>query len=61
MCLTKNMAFLNNCRLYIIKICALRHAILDVKIGAMLCFENGFGIAVPVFIYWKHLTRSSIV
>ena len=34
---------------------------LDVKIGALLCFLNGFGIAVPVFLYWKHPTRSSIV
>ena len=24
---------------------------LDVKIGALLCFLNGCGIAVPVFIY----------
>ena len=24
---------------------------LDVKLGALLCFPNGFGIAVPVFIY----------
>ena len=24
---------------------------LDVKIGALFCFLNGFGIAVPVFIY----------
>ena len=25
--------------------------ILDVKIGALICFLNGFGIAVPVFSY----------
>ena len=25
--------------------------ILDVKSGALVCFLNGFGIAVPVFIY----------
>ena len=24
---------------------------LDTKIGALFCFLNGFGIAVPVFIY----------
>ena len=30
---------------------------LDVKIGALFCFLN----AVPVFIYKKHTTRSSIV
>ena len=23
---------------------------LDVKLGALLCFLNGFGVAVPVFI-----------
>ena len=34
---------------------------LEVKIGALFCFLNGSGIAVPVFIYYKHPTRSSIV
>ena len=34
---------------------------LDVKIGALLCFLNGCGIAVPLFIHNKHPTRSSIV
>ena len=31
------------------------------KINALLCFLDGFGIAVPVFRYLKHPTRSSIV
>ena len=30
-------------------------------ISALLCFLDGFGIAVPVFSYKKHRTRSSIV
>ena len=37
---------LNYYRLYIFKICALWHATLVVKINAMPCFLNGFGIAV---------------
>ena len=31
------------------------------KINALLCFLHGFGIAVSVFSYYKHLTRSSVV
>ena len=31
------------------------------KISALFCFLDGFGIAVPVFSYQKHPTRSSIV
>ena len=34
---------------------------LDVKIGKLVCFLNGFGIAVPVFMYKIHPTRSSFV
>ena len=30
-------------------------------ISALLCFQDGFGIAVPVFSYKKHRTRPSIV
>ena len=33
------------------KICALWHAILVKKSSALLCFLDGFGIAVPVFSY----------
>ena len=44
-------AFSNYCRLYIFKICALRHAIFSKKNRALLCFLDGFGIAVPVFSY----------
>ena len=35
--------------------------VLVVKISPLLCFLNGLGIAVLVFKYRKHLTRSSIV
>ena len=31
------------------------------KNSALLCSLDGFGIAVPVFSYKKHPTRSSIV
>ena len=31
------------------------------KNSTLLCFLEGFGIAVPVFSYSKHPTRSSIV
>ena len=31
------------------------------NICALLCFLNGFGIAVPVFSYKKHPTRSPLV
>ena len=59
---TKRTAFLDYRRLYILKICALRHAICLVeKISALLCFLDGFGIAASVFSYKKHPTRSSIV
>ena len=27
-------------------------------ISALLYFQDGFGIAVPVFSYWKHRNRS---
>ena len=31
------------------------------KINALLCFLDGFGIALSVFSYYKHPTRSSVV
>ena len=47
----QHITFLNYCQLYIFKMCALWDAIFRRKIGALLCFLNGFGITVPVFIY----------
>ena len=41
----------NYCHLYILKYVHCDMRFLDVKIGALLCFLNGFGIAVPVFVY----------
>ena len=37
------------------QICAFRHATLNVKIRALLCFLNGFGISVPVFSNIKNI------
>ena len=53
MCLTKIQGYgiFKYCRLYIFKICALYMQFLDVKIGALLCFLNGFGIAGGVLNY----------
>ena len=31
------------------------------KISALLCFLDGFGVAVPVFSYYKHPSWSLIV
>ena len=31
------------------------------NISELLCFLDGFGIAIPVFSYKKHSTRSPIV
>ena len=47
----QHRSFLNYCRLYIFKICALWHAIFNKKNSASLCFLDGFGIAVWVFSY----------
>ena len=46
-------AFLNYCRLYISKYVHCDMRFLVVKISALLCIPNGFGIAVPVVSYEK--------
>ena len=48
---TKRTAFLNYNLLYIFKICAFDIRFLVEDLSAMLCFLDGFGIAVPVFSY----------
>ena len=53
--LDKN-TILNYCRLNIFsKYVHFDMQFLDVKIGALLCLLNGFGIGVPVFSYMNPL------